>query len=166
MRALNRLQTVSLRLLFLVIILLCSLTASLGIRRERMIDTWRPLHYLVNITLDDRLSAIVEARAEIEVLALKKVSHIDLDFGELTIDAVGVNANATPFEHKSGILDIRLPQQSEAGTRLTLTVSYHGKPKDGLILTPDKDGKPAAVGDNWPGNISYSAITCAVKIDI
>jgi len=155
MKALHRLQTVSLRLLFLVIILFCSLTASLGIRRERMIETWRPLHYLVNITLDDRLTEIVDARAEIEVLALKKVSHIDLDFGELTIDAVGVNANATPFEHKSGILDIRLPQQSEAGTRFTLTVAYHGKPKDGLILTADKDGKPAAVGDNWPDRVHH-----------
>ena len=155
MKALHRLQTVSLRLLSLVIILFCSLTASLGIRRERMIETWRPLHYLVNITLDDRLTEIVDARAEIEVLALKKVSHIDLDFGELTIDAVGVNANATPFEHKSGILDIRLPQQSEAGTRFTLTVAYHGKPKDGLILTADKDGKPAAVGDNWPDRVHH-----------
>jgi aminopeptidase N len=155
MKGLNRLQTASLRLLFLVTILLCSLSTSLGIRRERMIDTWRPLHYVVNITLDDRLSEIVEARAEIEVLVLKKVSHIDLDFGDLTIDAVGLNATATQFEHKGGILDIKLPQQSEAGTRLTLTIAYRGKPKDGLILIPDKDGKPAAVGDNWPDRVHH-----------
>ena len=132
-----------------------SLTASLAIRRERVIDTWRPLHYVVNITLDDRLSEIVEARAEISVLALKKVSHIDLDFGDLTIDSVGLNANATQFEHKSGILNIKLPQQSEAETRFTLTVAYHGKPKDGLILVADKDGKPSAVGDNWPDRVHH-----------
>ena len=39
--------------------------------------------------------------------------------------------------------------------RLTLTVDYHGKPKDGLILTNDKDGKPAAVGDNWPDRVHH-----------
>ena len=155
MKPLERLKTVSFRLLFSVIILLCSLTASLGIRRERLIDTWRPLNYVVNITLDDRLTEIVEARAEIEVLALEKVSHIDLDFGDLTIDAVGLNANATQFDYKSGILDIKLPRQLEAGTRFTLTVAYHGKPKDGLILSSDKDGKPAAVGDNWPNRVHH-----------
>ena len=155
MKPLDRLKTVSFRLLFSVIILSCSLTASLGIRRERLIDTWRPLNYVVNITLDDRLTEIVEARAEIEVLALEKVSHIDLDFGDLTIDAVGLNANATQFDYKSGILDIKLPRQLEAGTRFTLTVAYHGKPKDGLILSSDKDGKPAAVGDNWPNRVHH-----------
>ena len=142
-------------LLSLVIILLCSFTASLAIRHERLIDTWRPLHYVVDITLNDRLTEIVKARAEINVLALKKVSHIDLDFGDLTIDSVGLNANAPQFQHKNGILDIELPQPAEAETRFTLTVAYHGKPKDGLILTADKDGKPSAVGDNWPNRVHH-----------
>ena len=48
-----------------------------------------------------------------------------------------------------------LPAPATPGTRLTLTVDYHGKPKDGLILTTDKDGKPSAVGDNWPNRVHH-----------
>ena len=38
---------------------------------------------------------------------------------------------------------------------MVLAVEYHGKPKDGLILTKDKDGNPAAVGDNWPNRVHH-----------
>ena len=41
------------------------------------------------------------------------------------------------------------------GTSLVVVISYHGKPKDGLILTADKAGKPSAVGDNWPNRVHH-----------
>lgn len=36
-----------------------------------------------------------------------------------------------------------------------VAVSYHGKPKDGLILSLDKAGNPSAVGDNWPNRVHH-----------
>ncbi len=107
------------------------------------------------MTLDEQLNEIVRASAQINISAIKRLSLIDLDFGDLTVDSVKVNSDSAPFEHKSGLLSVRLPTPVDIGTNLTVTVSYHGKPKDGLILTPDKAGKPSAVGDNWPNRVHH-----------
>ena len=124
-------------------------------RVERLIDNWRPEHYTVNLTLNDQLSEIASAQATINILILKQTTLIDLDFGELTTDKVTLNSKSLTFTHKDGKLDITLPAPATPGTRLTLVIDYHGKPKDGLILTADKDGKPAAIGDNWPNRVHH-----------
>ncbi len=140
---------------FVLIVVASSLATVLAIRHERVIDTWRPTKYTVNITLDDRLNEIVHASAQINISAIKRLSLIDLDFGDLMVDSVKVNSDSAPFERKSGLLNVKLLTPVDTGTNLTVTVSYHGKPKDGLILTTDKGGKPAAVGDNWPDRVHH-----------
>ena len=124
-------------------------------RIERLIDTWQPKHYAVNIALNDQLSEIASATARIDVLILKPTTTIDLDFGELTVDAVTLNSNPTPFTHRDGKLKINLALPAKPGAQLQISVQYHGKPKDGLILMADKDGKPSAVGDNWPNRVHH-----------
>jgi len=126
---------------------------ALAARVERLIDRWRPEHYLVNITLNDGLSEITSASTRINILIVKPASVIDLDFGDLTTDKVTLGSKSLPFTHKNGKLEVTLPGPATPGTRLTLTVDYHGKPKEGLILTKDKDGMPTAVGDNWPNRV-------------
>ena len=146
---------ITFRRLFLIVFLLVLISPAFGARVERLIDTWRPEHYLVNITLNDQLSEITSASARINILVLKPTNVIDLDFGELTTRAVTVNASAVPFTHKDGKLQLNLAQRVNAGTRLVVTVEYHGKPKDGLILSKDKDGQPSAIGDNWPNRVHH-----------
>jgi aminopeptidase N len=80
---------------------------------------------------------------------------IDLDFGDLTIDTVSVDDRTVPFTHKSERIVINLAGPVNAGTKISVAITYHGKPKDGLILSPDKDGKAAAVGDNWPNRVHH-----------
>ena len=126
-----------------------------AVRRERLIDTWRPVHYDVSITLNDRLTEITEARADIEIIALKEMSVIDLDFGEMQTDSVKLDDNSVSFLHRNGKLEIKLPKTVAASTKLHVSVTYHGKPKDGLVLSNDKDGRPAAVGDNWPNRVHH-----------
>ena len=138
-----------------VVLIFVLFSSALATRVERLIDTWRPEHYLVNITLNDQLSEITSASARINVLIIKQTRLIDLDFGELTTDAVTLNSKSVSFTHKDGKLQVNLPESVRAGTRLTLTVNYHGKPKEGLILTKDKDGHPTAVGDNWPDRVHH-----------
>jgi aminopeptidase N len=123
-------------------------------RVERLLDTWQPKHYVVNITLNDQLSEI-SATVRIDALILKPTTLIDLDFGELTIDTVTLDSKTIPYTHRNGKLHINLPQRSLPGTVHAVTVQYHGKPKDGLILSADKDGKPSAVGDNWPNRVHH-----------
>jgi len=144
-----------LRTSILAIIVFCS-TANwaLGARQERLVDGWRPLHYSVDITFDDQLTAITMARAEITILILKeRLSVIDLDFGDMTVTSVSVNASAARFEHAAGKINLSLSQEFTKGTRVVVSIDYHGKPKDGLILMADKDGRPSAVGDNWPNRV-------------
>ncbi|HSD47081.1 MAG TPA: hypothetical protein VLB87_10665, partial [Pyrinomonadaceae bacterium] len=140
----------------LVLLATISLLGSLSYaaRVERLIDSWRPKHYVVNITLNDQLSEL-SATTRIDIEILKPTSLLDLDFGDLTIDTVTLDSKPTPFTHRNGKLQINLPQRSQPGTIHAVTVQYHGKPKDGLILTADKDGKPSAVGDNWPDRVHH-----------
>jgi aminopeptidase N len=130
---------------------LCFVASSFAARTERLIDGWKPTHYKVALTFNETLTEITSARAEITILCLKdSLSQIDLDFGELPLDAVTVNNRSTPYQRSAGLITIKLSQRMRQGTSLLVAVSYHGKPKDGLVLTLDKAGKPSAVGDNWP----------------
>lgn len=138
-----------------LLLLLLLVSPSFAARVERLIDTWRPEHYTVNITLNDRLSEISSATAGINIVLVKQTNVIDLDFGDLTTTAVTLGSQSLSFTHKDGKLRVDLPGPVNIGTRLTLTIAYHGKPKDGLILTNDKDGKPSAVGDNWPNRLHH-----------
>lgn len=137
----------------LVIVVLA--TAAFAARVERQIDSWKPEHYQVNITLNENLSEITSASTRIDVKILKPTRVIDLDFGELNVDRVTMNSNALKFTHENGKLLIDLPETTVPGQSIAVTIDYHGKPKDGLILTKDKDDHPAAVGDNWPNRVHH-----------
>src|SRR5689334_24071258 len=136
-----------------VVLLLCS--SAFAARVERLIDTWRPTDYHVDIALNDQRSEITTATTRIYVQILKPTRAIDLDFGELTVDGVTLDSKPVIFTHKDGRLSVTLSEPADTGSRLVLGVYYHGKPKDGLILTSDKDGKPAAIGDNWPDRVHH-----------
>src|SRR5215208_8127033 len=97
--------------LWLLALILSVTSVSYATRVERLIDTWQPKHYVVNITLNDQLSEI-SASVRIDALILKPTTQIDLDFGELTIDAVTLDSKTVPFTHRDGKLQINLPQRS------------------------------------------------------
>ena len=151
-------QTRSLPLPVLTLCLLAFafVTQSFAARTERLIDAWKPTNYNVSLTFNDKLTEITSAKAEITILSLKdSLSQIDLDFGELPVDAVAVNNQSTPYTRAAGLIRIKLAQQVRRGSSLIVAVSYHGKPKDGLILSADKAGQPSAVGDNWPDRVHH-----------
>src|SRR2546426_709183 len=130
-------------LLLTAVVFVVSVSGAVAARHERLIDSWKPLNYNVSLTFDDQLTAITNARTEITILSLKDtLSQIDLDFGDLAIDVVTINKQTAPFERSPGQLNIKLIQTVPRGTRLIVAVSYHGTPKDGLILTDDKAGQP------------------------
>ena len=139
-------------ILLLVIILASS---AFAVRVERQIDSWKPEHYLVNLTLNESLSEITAASTRIDIKILKPTRVIDLDFGELTVDQVMLASNALKFTHADGKLIVDLASTAQPDQSIALTINYHGKPKDGLILTKDKDDHPAAVGDNWPNRVHH-----------
>ncbi|HKP47393.1 MAG TPA: M1 family metallopeptidase [Pyrinomonadaceae bacterium] len=141
----------SLLFAFVVVINISALAA----RKERLIDSWKPLHYDISLSFNNSLSEIIKARTVITIQAVKNVSTIDLDFGELPVDAVNINGSAATFARVPGQLLVTLPQTLPVGGRVEIAVDYHGAPKDGLILSTDKAGKPSAVGDNWPDRVHH-----------
>lgn len=125
-------------------------------RHERLIDSWKPVNYNVSLTLNERLTEITNAKVAITIESLKdRLSQIDLDFGDMPVDSVTVNSQTAPYEQFHGILNIKLSKTMRRGSSLVVVVSYHGKPKDGLVLKADKAGKPSAVGDNWPNRVHH-----------
>jgi aminopeptidase N len=123
-------------------------------RRERLVDAWKPLHYDVAIAFNDQLTEIAGAQTEITAQILKdNVSMIDLDFGSMPIDSVTVGVQPARFERKPELLNIFLGHAAHAGDKVSIVVTYHGHPTDGLVFATDRDGKPSATGDNWPNRV-------------
>lgn len=143
-------------LVFAAALAIVFVTQSFAARVERLIDGWKPTNYNVSLSFNDSLTEITTARAAITILSLRdSLSQIDLDFGELAIDSVTVNNQSASYQRSAGLLNIKLENNLPRGTSMVVVVSYHGKPKDGLILTADKAGKPSAVGDNWPNRLHH-----------
>jgi aminopeptidase N len=108
------------RPLLLTLLLLLTVTGALAERRERVVDTWRPLHYNVALTLDDRLTELTSARAEISVAILRgRLARLELDFGELPVDSVTVAGRPARFEQHAGRLDVQLLRVVTRNERLT-----------------------------------------------
>src|SRR6266404_1425511 len=130
------------------------ITPALAQRRERLIDTWKPLHYDVAITLNDQLTEITKAQTEITAQILKdKVSMIDLDFGSMPIDSLAIGGQPARYERKPETLNVFLGRVAHVGDKVSIVVTYHGRPTDGLVFANDRDGKPSATGDNWPNRV-------------
>lgn len=139
-------------LLFAIVL---SATFAQAQRRERLISTWKPLHYDVSLSFNDRLSEISAAKTEITLQVLARTAKIDLDFGEMAIDAVSISGKPVRYEKFANTLNVLLPQVASNGKQLKITVAYHGLPKDGLIFAADRDGNPSATGDNWPDRVHH-----------
>src|SRR5437867_4238088 len=144
----------SCRFLLTAALVLTSLTLTSAQRRERTVNQWKPVHYDVNLVFDDQLSQIKSARTEINVEILENsVTRIDLDFGDLPIDSVKINDAPVRFDRSPDTLNISLPHPANRGDKVNFAITYHGRPKDGLVFANDRDGKPSATGDNWPNRV-------------
>ncbi len=142
------------RIVVAVAFCLTCFAVSAAQRREHTVNQWKPIHYNVSLAFDEQLSQITSAQTDINLEVLgNNVSNIDLDFGDLPIDSVAVAGAPTKFEQHSDTLNVLLSRPAKRGDKVTVTIAYHGRPKDGLILANDRDGKPSATGDNWPNRV-------------
>src|SRR5687768_5439811 len=121
------------RILLLGLILLTIVGVAICARRERLIDTWKPINYNVNIHLNEDLTEVTSAKTEVSLLILKdNVTAIDFDFGTMPITAVTLNGEVVPYERADGRLNVKPVRALARNSRVVVSVSYHGKPADGL----------------------------------
>jgi aminopeptidase N len=144
------------RCLFAALLILSGSCTAFAQRHERTVDSWRPLHFDVDLTFDEEMSQLASARTKItvEVLATA-VDRIDFDFGNMVIDSVLLDDKPAIFERTAETLNVLLPAAATRGHKVDITVNYHGQPKDGLIFAKDRDGNPSATGDNWPNRVHH-----------
>lgn len=141
-------------ILFVAIVLAGCVAIVPAQRRERTVTNWRPLHYDVSLTFNDALTEISSARTEVTLRVLRpNVRKIDFDFGDMAIDSVKISGRPARYQRTANRLDVLLPGTVRNGDQLKVTISYHGRPKDGLVFSNDRDGKPSVTGDNWPNRV-------------
>lgn len=125
-------------------------------RQERLIDSWQPLHFDINLVFDYSLSQLTSVTTDVTVLVRQnEVTKIDFDFGTMPVSNVKVNNEPAKFAQHDEKLDVFLTQPTSKDSQLKISVNYSGKPQDGLILTKDRDGNPSAVGDNWADRVHH-----------
>lgn len=142
--------------LVLTVLLLFTSAVSVAERRERLMDDWRPVHYEVSLSLNEKLSELSSAHTEITAQVLRApITTVSLDFGELPVDSVSVDGKPARYVRSPGTLIVTLTRVVKQGDLLKIAVGYHGRPKDGLIMMADKDGTPSVTGDNWPDRLHH-----------
>jgi len=149
----NRAVTRSVFTAVLAFLLFSSLSAQ---RKERIVDSWQPTHFDVAVTFDNSLSKLASATTTIDVRARKNdLAMVDLDFGSMTVSSVTIDGQAAKYAQHDEKLDVFLNAPARLDQTIRISVNYSGVPKDGLILSKDRDGSPSAIGDNWADRVHH-----------
>ncbi len=113
------------------------------------------IHYRLQLTLTANSN---EVRGETEILFqfnADGVREIALDFAGLTTDQVMEEQRAARFTHVNDKLKVTLGGGYRRGDRCRISIKYHGRPGDGLIIRKNKYGDFAFFADNWPNRAHH-----------
>ncbi len=117
------------------------------------------VHYVFRFALNDTTDQI-NAKAEIDI-RFKEAGVISFcldlvgkasqkDSTGMTVATVEENHSLAGFAHRDSRVIIRMTSPSRAGEIRRYTVSYRGRPADGLIIARNKYNERTFFGDNWP----------------
>jgi len=122
------------------------------------------LHYKYSIELNDSNDSIY-GRAEIRLQFLQATSSFSLDLSSLNdkgkgmiVDGIGAEREI-PYTRSGDKINIKLGQVVKMYDTMFITISYHGIPADGLIISKNKYGHRTFFADNWP-NRGHNWIPC------
>ena len=80
---------------------------------------------------------------------------LPLDFASLNVDKVTVNGKEVVFMHREKRLVIPIVHDYGDNQLVTVVVTYHGEPEDGLFIQKNKFGERTIFADNWPNRARY-----------
>ncbi len=120
------------------------------------------LHYDVNLVVPDR-GDVMRAAVNVRYLVHGERGPLRLDFDDrLAIDSIMLDGRIGlqsddwwwgPGYPQSGSLHV--DQLGNPGDTLAVTVYYHGRPSDGLIIRDNIHGDRTVFGDNWPNRTRF-----------
>lgn len=97
------------------------------------------LHYEAQVEPDIE-NKTVTGKVLIQIVSsVGNLNSIDLDCGELTIDAVRENLDAQKFVSRGNRLKILLSRPSKANDKREILVEYHGTPRRGIRFFPERE---------------------------
>ena len=73
----------------------------------------------------------------------------------MNVTAVMEDDQAVEFTHANDRLHIALAAPSRVQEQRTFTITYHGTPADGLVISQNKYGERTFFGDNWPNRARH-----------
>lgn len=130
------------------------------------------LHYEIALALGDSAPQGIRARATVRYLVTGGHGPLELDFDSaLVVDSIlgpsgriaVAAASGRGSSTDSGWLRRRAPKGwvlnvpvwGDPGDTLTVTIHYHGRPRDGLYLRANHYGEPTVFADNWPSRAHF-----------
>src|SRR5262245_40827794 len=104
LRKIDRLGYVAFFVLFIG-----TVNSAVATRRERLIESWRPVRFAVALNFADGLDGLASASTSVRVAAVTDgLRTIDLDFGGLPIDGVSADGKPVQFQQGEGKLTVSL----------------------------------------------------------
>ena len=123
--------------------------------QEKRLESIDVLNYTFKLTLSDSTNAI-NGVADVTINFKTPTSVFNLDLVEkqpdntgMTVSSVLEDGKEIPFKQQHNQLQISSPTTHQGDTRI-YTITYHGVPQDGLIISKNKYGDRTFFGDNWP----------------
>ena len=122
------------------------------------------IDYDIMVSIPDRGESI-RASARIRYVVRGGLGPLILDFDEaLDVDSVLLNDNRVGSRGPDWDWEVIegaepdflvLRQWSQVGDTLSVTVHYHGRPEDGLVIGKNVHGRRTAFADNWPNRARH-----------
>lgn len=110
-------------------------------------------HYVFSIGLNDSTN-VMQGKAEVTVHFTDHVAPFDLDLigihGEYGMEISSITEGTAPARYTFANNKIHLEPQQSASKTETFTITYHGVPERGLVISTTKYGQRSFFGDNWP----------------
>jgi len=95
------------------------------------------LHYDARLEPDVATRAIV-GHVLVRVSIAQATDLVELDRGELIVDAVREGDRPRTFEQPDRKLTIHLSPAAKAGDTREIAIDYHGTPRNGLRFVPER----------------------------
>ncbi len=124
-----------------------------GYPRQPQFDV---VHYDLAFNLSDTSNVIWgEAKLQIKVRPNFPANKIRLELKTMEVARVQIAHARAEYKYEKDVLHIVMPENVQRADTINLLVSYHGEPKDGLIIDNNKFGRRTFFADNWPNRASY-----------
>lgn len=140
------------RMKYLFYLLTCSPFFVFAQSASNIIDVQQ---YNFQIELNDTTD-VIKGSAEITVKMKTPSAELIFDLisksgnNGMTVESVKSKGEALKFSHENDKLKITLTKIVSEDRKVSVTILYHGIPKDGLIISKNKYGDRTFFADNWP----------------